>query len=163
MQMHRRTAQPSGAAAPEEADTRRRACIHFLRLFFRWQFRWQHKTTLWPGGGKRPVSPYEPLCAIFLRKASVYPLSPAKANVGQRAGGQILPRLPLYRHQHEGAGADGPGDFPVAAGRDPPEKRPVTSLSISKQAKTRREQGVSLRFPDFLYKETHRQGRWICL
>lgn len=47
--MHRRTAQPSGAATPEEADTRRRACIHFLRLFFRWQFRWQHKTTLWPG------------------------------------------------------------------------------------------------------------------
>ena len=26
-----------------------RACIRFLRLFFRWQFRWQHKTTLWPG------------------------------------------------------------------------------------------------------------------
>ena len=82
MQMHRRTAQPSGAATPEEADTRRRACIHFLRLFFRWQFRWQHKTTLWPGGGKRPVSPYEPLCAIFLRKASVYPLSPAKSERG---------------------------------------------------------------------------------
>ena len=28
------------------------------------------------------VSACEPLCAIFLRKASVYPLSPAKANVG---------------------------------------------------------------------------------
>ena len=30
-----------------------------------------------------PVSPCEPLCAIFLRKPSVYPLSPVKANVGR--------------------------------------------------------------------------------
>ena len=30
-----------------------------------------------------PVSAYEPLCAIFLRKASVYPLSPVKANGGR--------------------------------------------------------------------------------
>ena len=30
-------------------------------------------------GGKARVSPCEPLCAIFLRKPSVYPLSPAKA------------------------------------------------------------------------------------
>ena len=29
-----------------------------------------------------PVSPCEPLCAIFIRKASVYPLSPVKAKVG---------------------------------------------------------------------------------
>ena len=29
------------------------------------------------------VSPCEPLCAIFLRKPSVYPLSPAKANVSR--------------------------------------------------------------------------------
>ena len=35
------------------------------------------------GGGKRPVSLCEPLCAIFLRKPSVYPLSPVKANVGR--------------------------------------------------------------------------------
>ena len=33
-------------------------------------------------GGKAPVSPCEPLCAIFLRKASVYPLSGVRANVG---------------------------------------------------------------------------------
>jgi len=33
-------------------------------------------------GGKTPVSACKPLCAIFLRKPSVYPLSPAKANVG---------------------------------------------------------------------------------
>ena len=29
------------------------------------------------------VSPCEPLCAIFLGKPSVYPLSPVKANVGR--------------------------------------------------------------------------------
>ena len=33
-------------------------------------------------GGKAPVSPCEPLCAIFLGKPSVYPLLPVKANVG---------------------------------------------------------------------------------
>ena len=33
--------------------------------------------------GKTPVSPCGPLCAIFLRKASVYLLSPVKANVGR--------------------------------------------------------------------------------
>ena len=32
--------------------------------------------------GKAPVSACEPLCAIFLRKASVYPLSGVKANAG---------------------------------------------------------------------------------
>ena len=35
------------------------------------------------GGGKAPVSPCEPLCAILLAKPSVYPLSPVKANVGR--------------------------------------------------------------------------------
>ena len=35
------------------------------------------------GGGEAPVSPCEPLCAILLRKPSVYPLSPAKANAGR--------------------------------------------------------------------------------
>ena len=32
---------------------------------------------------KPTVLPCVPLCAIFLRKPSVYPLSPAKANVGR--------------------------------------------------------------------------------
>ena len=32
---------------------------------------------------KAPVSPCEPLCAILLRKTSVYSLSPVKANVGR--------------------------------------------------------------------------------
>ena len=33
--------------------------------------------------GKAPVSPCKPLCAILLVKASVYPLSSVKANVGR--------------------------------------------------------------------------------
>ena len=37
-------------------------------------------------GGKATVLPCVPLCAIFLRKPSVYPLSPAKANVDRFAG-----------------------------------------------------------------------------
>ena len=35
---------------------------------------------------KAPVSPCKPLCTILLAKASVYPLSSAKANVGRFAG-----------------------------------------------------------------------------
>ena len=35
------------------------------------------------GGGEAPVSACKPLCAILLRKPSVYPLSPVKANVGR--------------------------------------------------------------------------------
>ena len=35
-----------------------------------------------PPSETAPVSACKRLCAIFLRKASVYPLSPAKANVG---------------------------------------------------------------------------------
>ena len=35
---------------------------------------------------KAPVSACVPLCAILLAKASVYPLSSAKANVGRFAG-----------------------------------------------------------------------------
>ena len=38
---------------------------------------------MWPGGGKAPVSACEPLCAILLAKASVYPLSGVRANVGR--------------------------------------------------------------------------------
>lgn len=56
-------------------------------------------------GGKAPVSACKPLCAIFLRKPRVYPLSSVKANVGhlceklksamrsglkQRCGGNFL-------------------------------------------------------------------------
>ena len=34
-------------------------------------------------GGEAPVSPCEPLCAIFLREPSVCPISGVKANVGR--------------------------------------------------------------------------------
>ena len=37
-------------------------------------------------GGEAPVSACKPLCAILLAKASVYPLSPVKANAGRFAG-----------------------------------------------------------------------------
>ena len=37
-------------------------------------------------GGKAPVSPCEPLCAILLRKLIVYPLSGVKANVDHLCG-----------------------------------------------------------------------------
>ena len=47
------------------------------------RFRWQRKALLWPGGGEAPVSACKPLCAILLRKPSVYPLSPVKANVSR--------------------------------------------------------------------------------
>ena len=36
-----------------------------------------------PEEGKAPVSACEPLCAIFLRKPGVYPLSLVKANMGR--------------------------------------------------------------------------------
>ena len=36
-----------------------------------------------PPFGRPPVSACKPLCAISLRKASVYPLSHVKANVGR--------------------------------------------------------------------------------
>ena len=35
------------------------------------------------GGGKAPVSACKPLCAIFLRRPSVYPLSGVRANVSR--------------------------------------------------------------------------------
>ena len=39
-----------------------------------------------------PVSPCEPLCAILLAKASVYPLSSAKANVSRLCECDLKPR-----------------------------------------------------------------------
>ena len=67
--------QPSGAATPEEADTRHRRASASSGCSF--------GDDAVAGGGKAPVSACEPLCAIFLRKPSVYPLSPVKANVGR--------------------------------------------------------------------------------
>ena len=57
------------------------ACIRFLRLFF--CARWERPNIPHNYTRVKPhVSPCKPLCAIFLRKASVYPLSGVKANVG---------------------------------------------------------------------------------
>ena len=43
-------------------------------------------------GGKAPVSPCEPLCAILLAKARVYPLSPVKTNVSRLCECDLKPR-----------------------------------------------------------------------
>ena len=47
------------------------------------QSHWRHKPHSGRRGGMARVSACEPLCAIFLRKPSVYPLSLVKANVGR--------------------------------------------------------------------------------
>ena len=47
------------------------------------QSHWRHKPHSGRRGGMARVSACEPLCAILLAKASVYPLSPTKANVGR--------------------------------------------------------------------------------
>ena len=47
------------------------------------QSHWRHKPHSGRRGGMARVSACEPLCAILLAKASVYPLSPVKANVGR--------------------------------------------------------------------------------
>ena len=73
--------QPSGAAAPEEADTRHRrasASSDFSLPKCGGSKMLQAVTRTEPS-----VSACESLCAILLRKASVYPLSLVKANVGR--------------------------------------------------------------------------------
>ena len=47
------------------------------------QSHWRHKPHSGRRGGMARVSACEPLCAILLAKASVYPLSPVKVNVGR--------------------------------------------------------------------------------
>ena len=96
--------QPSGAATPRDSDTHKRIAVPRLSAFFGSTHDQAPKAAkfavLNPGHAgfpKRaersegsdttpvrnaPVSACVPLCAILLRKASVYPLSPAKANVG---------------------------------------------------------------------------------
>ena len=49
-----------------------------------------------------PVSPCVPLCAIFLRKPSVYPLSPVKAN-----GGHLYEKLKIGMRSGWGQRCDG--------------------------------------------------------
>ena len=96
--------QPSGAATPRDSDAHK--CIAVPQAFCVLREHLPAKipkaaklAVLIPGPGMLvnvrnaprvvipppsetpPVSPCEPLCAILLRKPSVYPLSPAKANV----------------------------------------------------------------------------------
>ena len=100
-----RITQPSGAATPRNSDTHERIAVPQALCVL-----WEHPRPR-PKNGKvcrsdtrpgeireraahiegsdsapirnTPVSPCVPLCAILLAKASVYPLSLAKANVGR--------------------------------------------------------------------------------
>ena len=96
--------QPSGAATPQNSDAHKRIAVPRLPAFFESTPDQVPKAAkyavLIPGPGmfvnvrngprvvipppsEAPrVSPCEPLCAILLRKPSVYPLSHVKASVG---------------------------------------------------------------------------------
>ena len=97
--------QPSGAATPRNSDAHKRIAVPKAFCVLRKHTRPRPKSgkvrrsDTRPGDvrecavcvegsdsgpvRKAPVSPCVPLCAIFLRKPSVYPLSPVKANVGR--------------------------------------------------------------------------------
>jgi len=96
--------QPGGAATPRNSDAHKRIAVPKAFCVLRERLRPRPKSGKVCRSDTRagdvceraersegsdttpsempPVSPCVPLCAIFLRKASVYPLSPAKANVG---------------------------------------------------------------------------------
>ena len=96
--------QPSGAATPRDSDTHKRIAVPRLSASFESALDQGSKAAKFavlilghagfPKRVKRSegrdttpirnarVSPCEPLCAIFLRKPRVYPISSAKANVG---------------------------------------------------------------------------------
>ena len=98
-------AQPSGAATPRDSDALMRIAVPRAFCVLREHPRPRPKSgkvcrsDTRPGDvceraersegsnsapiRNAPVSPCKPLCAIFLRKPSVYPLSPVKANVGR--------------------------------------------------------------------------------
>ena len=97
--------QPSGAATPRNSDTHERIAVPRLSAFFESALDQGSKAAKFavlilghagfPKRVKRSegrdttpirnarVSPCKPLCAILLAKASVYPLSLVKANVGR--------------------------------------------------------------------------------
>ena len=101
----KRITQPSGAAAPRDSDAHKRIAVPQALCVLRECPRPRPKsgtvcrsTPGHAGFPKRvkqsegsnsapiriaPVSACKPLCAILLRKASVYPLSLVKANVGR--------------------------------------------------------------------------------
>ena len=96
--------QPSGAATPRNSDAHERIAVPRLPAFFGStpdqapkaaklavlipglgmlvNVRNAPRVVIPPPSETPPVSPCKPLCAILLRKPSVYPLSPVKANVG---------------------------------------------------------------------------------
>ena len=105
-QTNNRITQPSGAATPRNSDAHK--CIAVPKAFCVLRERTPGQdpkaakcAVLLPGPGmfvnvrnaprvvipppseKAFVSPCVPLCAIFLREPSVYPLSPVKTNVGR--------------------------------------------------------------------------------
>ena len=96
--------QPSGAATPRNSDAHKHIAVPKALCVLRKYIQPKPKSgkvcrsTPWPAFPKRvkqsessnstpsetpPVSPCVPLCAIFLREPSVYPLSPVKADVGR--------------------------------------------------------------------------------
>ena len=96
--------QPSGAAAPRNSDAHKRIAVPKALCVLREHTGSRRKSgkvcrsDTRPGEVREravrvegsdsgpletsPVSACRPLCAILLRKPSVYPLSPVKANVG---------------------------------------------------------------------------------
>ena len=98
--------QPSGAATPRDSDAHKRIAVPKALCVL-----WEHprpspksgkvcrstplatqgfrnvwnapRVVIPPPSETPPVSACKPLCAILLRKPSVYPLSPVKANVGR--------------------------------------------------------------------------------
>ena len=97
--------QPSGAAAPRNSDAHKRIAVPKALCVLREHTGSRRKSgkvcrsDTRPGDVREraarvegndsapsetfPVSACKPLCAILLAKASVYPLSPAKENVGR--------------------------------------------------------------------------------
>ena len=100
-----RITQPSGAATPRNSDEHKRIAVPKAFCVLRKHTRSRpesgkvRRSNTRPGDVREcavrvegsdttpletpPVSPCVPLCAILLAKASVYPLSPVKANVGR--------------------------------------------------------------------------------
>ena len=101
----KKTTQPSGAATPRDSDAHKRIAVPQAFCVLREHTGSRPKSgkvcrsDTRPGDvceraersegsdsgpvRKAPVSACKPLCAILLRKPSVYPLSPVKANVGR--------------------------------------------------------------------------------
>ena len=72
---------PAGPRRRRKADTRHRRASASSGCSFGGNFAGNISRAV-AGGGKAPVSACVPLCAIFLREPSVYPLLPTKAGVG---------------------------------------------------------------------------------